>query len=970
MTFTHALSTNDYGPAKLIVSTNPANGTHTTLTSAMAAATAGDTIFVRTGTYTENITLVAGVNISAFNCDSLTPNVTLDGYFTGSYLGTVSISGINIANSTVNQPNIILIGTNNSVLNLINCNIQVVTSTSVGIRVQNTGTKINLYNCTADNSGNGQLFAVGTGSTGNFLNFYNCTMYNSSNSTNLSNINGNGFVNIYNSLFYSAITTTGGLSIYNSTFITPNVTAISAVTSSPGPILMQNCSINSGSASALTINSGGTATVTNLTVYSTNTNAITGAGTLNYGPITFTGSSSLVNVSTQNPLRFGPSISPEMINTNGTVYYDGTILNSANPGTSGEVLTSNGSGLAPSYQANVAASRFPITPYVVGPIGNAGYQTIQSAMDAAHAAGGGSIYIQTGNYTENLVFYPDVQLVGVTGNSDETGMGTDITITGTHTPSDTGYTTISNIYLESAGDIFFSTDPGTCVIALQNCNIGITGSGYTFNLVNWTGQLNKYDVQDNSINNGVVNNTAGAPCFFENSNMGKGSVSSMITSGLTTMKRIHLSCPWSAGSGTIIIADFATFEYTVTMNGTAGGEFNFCRFSPSVFSSDPGLIWNSSALVLELEMCIIDRTGTYAIDGTGTGNLVIGSVGFVQVTTINPAINTVALGGFIPNAFGTAGQVWTSNGQGVVPTFQDNAEVNASLGFYGDGSDGSVTFDGSTVVLGITPSLNIYTLARDIFLNSSTINSGVSIITNGFRIFCKGTLSNNGTIQFNGNAGTNTGIGGIALANTSSSLNSSSAGGASISTAGGAGNTGVGSIGTNASISPTFGGTGQPGGAGGSAGGNGGNAVSLSSTLGSLRALPMAATGILFSGTDAVQRVGAGTGGGGGGGDGVNKGGGGGSGGGIVLLCVYLFAGTGNIQALGGNGGNGTTSAINCGGGGGGGGGLIIIISRSVSAGSISGQSVSVSGGTPGNGTGLGNPGTMGNTGTTILLSN
>ena len=126
---------------------------------------------------------------------------------------------------------------------------------------------------------------------------------------------------------------------------------------------------------------------------------------------------------------------------------------------------------------SLLSQKYPITPFVVGPVGLAGYQTIQAGLDAANAAGGGSVYVQTGNYVENLVFYPNVQIVGVTGNSDETGVGTDITITGTHTPSDTGYTTISNVYFESTGDIFFSTDAGTCDIALQNCNIGITGSG-------------------------------------------------------------------------------------------------------------------------------------------------------------------------------------------------------------------------------------------------------------------------------------------------------------------------------------------------------------------------------------------------------------------------------------------------------------------------------------------------------------
>ena len=48
---------------------------------------------------------------------------------------------------------------------------------------------------------------------------------------------------------------------------------------------------------------------------------------------------------------------------------------------------------------------YPITPYVVGPSGKAGYQTIQSALDAANSNGGGVVYVQSGTYTENLSLY-------------------------------------------------------------------------------------------------------------------------------------------------------------------------------------------------------------------------------------------------------------------------------------------------------------------------------------------------------------------------------------------------------------------------------------------------------------------------------------------------------------------------------------------------------------------------------------
>lgn len=73
----------------------------------------------------------------------------------------------------------------------------------------------------------------------------------------------------------------------------------------------------------------------------------------------------------------------------------------------------------------------------------------------------------------------------------------------------------------------------------------------------------------------------------------------------------------------------------------------------------------------------------------------------------------------------------------------------------GDGSDGKVTFDGTTTVLGLTPSSNTYTLDRSIFLDDgSKVNSGVTIVTNGFHIFCNGTLTVDGVIHNDGTDGT------------------------------------------------------------------------------------------------------------------------------------------------------------------------------------------------------------------------
>lgn len=367
------------------------------------------------------------------------------------------------------------------------------------------------------------------------------------------------------------------------------------------------------------------------------------------------------------------------------------------------------------------------------------------------------------------------------------------------------------------------------------------------------------------------------------------------------------------------------------------------------------------------EVTLISTGGVNSVTGSGsvtatptTGNVVVGLTGITQYDIlIGGATNTIAN---VTN--GTNGQVLTAN-TGAAPTWQAASSGSAQLGVYGDGSDGTQTFDGITTILGIVPTGTagnyFYTLARDIFLQSSTIDSGVSIVTNGFRFFCQGTLTNNGTIEWNGNAGVTGGIGGAGLTN------------ANVFTGtfgfGGSGATGTGSSSNNQSANP-FGGPGGNGGAGASGGGAAGTITPSVASKGSLRSIPQSVTGILLY-SSSNGSVSTGTGGGGGGGDGVNKGGGGGGSGGLVLLVVYKFAGTGNISALGGNGGNGALVGTNCGGGGGGGGGVVIITSNSISSGAISGQTISAAGGTAGNGSvGGGSAGSNGSAGTIILVAN
>lgn len=60
---------------------------------------------------------------------------------------------------------------------------------------------------------------------------------------------------------------------------------------------------------------------------------------------------------------------------------------------------------------------------------------------------------------------------------------------------------------------------------------------------------------------------------------------------------------------------------------------------------------------------------------------------------------------------------------------------------YGTGSDGNVTFDGSSTVLSLVPSSGNYTLSRDIFCQNMVVNGSALIRTNGYRVFVKNKLT-------------------------------------------------------------------------------------------------------------------------------------------------------------------------------------------------------------------------------------
>ena len=321
--------------------------------------------------------------------------------------------------------------------------------------------------------------------------------------------------------------------------------------------------------------------------------------------------------------------------------------------------------------------------------------------------------------------------------------------------------------------------------------------------------------------------------------------------------------------------------------------------------------------------------------GTGDSSLTAYAL-LAGGTTSSGAVQQLA-------GLGTAGQVLTSAGAGALPAF---AAANYG-GLFGDGSDGAVTFDGAATILGLAPSSQIYTMTRDIMCTAITVNNGVTLKTGGYRIFCQGAVTNNGTISNNGNNASVASSGG-------STTNGSTSRGAS----GGGGVVGVGAAGSTPTACPGQG-AGGAGGTGTSGAGGTAGTVSAMDPHG-LRLPQVAATGTLVN-LGSVSPLAGGSGGGSGSGDGSTAGGGGGGGGGVIVIAAWsVNNGGGTISAQGGNGG--TPSAGNCGGGGPGGGGLILVVTLAA----WTAGTTSVAAGSAGTHTGTGANGSAGTSGTLL----
>lgn len=404
---------------------------------------------------------------------------------------------------------------------------------------------------------------------------------------------------------------------------------------------------------------------------------------------------------------------------------------------------------------------------------------------------------------------------------------------------------------------------------------------------------------------------------------------------------------------------------SVGYDSGAGWFMGFDKGTPKLFiGRDTGnkILWDGTNLSItgEISASAIDIPSAAATNSFHTdvnGNSWWGST---ALNTAPASIDSTGIATFKSVQFGGSTYQFVANDTGIYS--------------FGDGSDGTVDFDGVTDYNNFSTHVGLdYTLTRDVYSISVSVEANVFLYTNGYRIYCQnnlhlkntGSIFNEGGNASNSTGGTgaaagyllggpdggNGGSGGTVVTNTQANGHP----GGDASTPAGLTN----SIGTLAAAL-----TGGRGGTGGAAGAKvgglyGSGAINSTNTIYTQKlATYFHITTMIdinvdlslhkYSSSCAAAGGGGGSSGASDGGTGDSgaggAGGGGGGTGGIIWIAartITLDAGT--ISVKGGNGGNGTnggdatgTLSQRAGGGGGGGGtggtgGVIILIYNTLS---------------------------------------
>lgn len=234
-------------------------------------------------------------------------------------------------------------------------------------------------------------------------------------------------------------------------------------------------------------------------------------------------------------------------------------------------------------------NKFGTNRFIVSPnAGDGAFTSIQDAVDAANAAGGGAVLINQGNYTGNVSLKPQVFLYGLT-----VAKNSNIIILGTIDVTDVnGNTGMENVQVESQGS-------------------------------------------DNAVD---ISNNSGSFCnvFFNGCILNSALGSAIVSTG-TALSSVSLSIVNTDVQGTVYGLDLVSYtqiqmQYSSGIAGTAVGRFGPSTQANIFFSicnafGGQGFIINDPSVTLILLNCFGSFTNEL-VDFASAGTAVVVSCGF------------------------------------------------------------------------------------------------------------------------------------------------------------------------------------------------------------------------------------------------------------------------------------------------------------------------------------------------------
>ena len=303
-TWATAATTDLHGP-KFIVGDTSNGANYSTIAAAIAAASAGDTVYIqaRSTAYTENLTLKAGVNLCSFTCDSMTPNVKIVGKLSFSAAGTVSISGIWLETNSDNF--LAITGSAASIVNLLGCYLNCTNATGIVFSSSSASAVLRISNCYGDITTTG-ITMFSDSSAGGMLVIY-CRFLNSGNSTTASTGSAGNLTLRYTSLRHTI--TTSSTCVFLSEFcqhVTADISTVAITHGGVNSSALRHTYVESGTAIALTLSTQ--LNIQGCVLNCGNANIVTGTGTAQFTAVHLTNSTDgNFTVSNQIIRSIGPS---------------------------------------------------------------------------------------------------------------------------------------------------------------------------------------------------------------------------------------------------------------------------------------------------------------------------------------------------------------------------------------------------------------------------------------------------------------------------------------------------------------------------------------------------------------------------------------------------------------------------------------------------------------------------------------